>query len=106
LPSCPGTGFPAHIAIGERAIEININRVRVGALYTFQPVPLDQWMPPFGVIRGTLAPGLSVCVVDCPGCPPASTIGHAYIENPETGEYLGLVHCNSLRSIRKGDRRS
>jgi hypothetical protein len=103
---CPGTGFPAHIVFGERHIDININRVRVGALYTFRPVPLDQWMPPFGVIRGALAPGLIVRVVDRPGCPPASIIGHAYIEDPETGEYLGLVHCNSLRAIGWGDRRS
>jgi hypothetical protein len=91
---------------GKRAIEININRVRAGALYTFRPVPLDQWMPPFGVVRGTLAPGITVRVVDPPGCPPTDTMGHAYIEDPETGEYLGLVHCNSLRSIGEGDRRS
>jgi hypothetical protein len=63
-------------------------------------------MPPFGVVKGTLAPGLIVRVVDLPGYPPASTIGHAYIEDPQTGAYLGLVHCNSLRSIRKGDRQS
>jgi hypothetical protein len=104
--SCPGTGFPAHIVFGERAIDIDINRVRVGALYTFRPVPLDQWMPPFGVLKGMLAPGLIVRVVDLSGRPPASTIGHAYVEDPQTGEYLGLVHCNSLRSITKGDRRS
>jgi hypothetical protein len=61
-------------------------------------------MPPFGVIRGTLVPGFIVRVVDLPGCPPANAMGHAYIEDPETEAYLGLVHCNSLRAIRAGDR--
>jgi hypothetical protein len=67
-------GLPAHIVFGEPAIAITINRVRADALYMFRPVPLDRWMPPFGVIKGTLAPGLIVRVVDRPGCPPASTI--------------------------------
>jgi hypothetical protein len=41
-----------------------INRVRACALYTFQPVPLDQWMPPYGVLKGMLGPGLIVRVVE------------------------------------------
>ena len=82
-----------------------INRVCAGSLYTFQPVPLDQDFPPFGVVRGTLGPGSTVRVVDLPGQPAANTMGHAYIEDPETGEYLGLVHCNSLRAIQKAGQR-
>jgi hypothetical protein len=81
-----------------------INRVRAGALYTFQPVPLDQWMPLYGVLKGMLEPGCIVRAVYPPGCPPTHTIGHAYIEDPESRNYLGLVHCNSLRTMDEGGR--
>lgn len=68
------------------------HRVRVGSLYTFQPVMID-------ITDGDhiqAKPGQTVRVINLRGCPPANTAGHCYIES-ETGRFLGMVHVNSLR---------
>jgi hypothetical protein len=70
-------------------------RVRAKAVYVYRPVLLDQINPPHGVQAGLLEPGDSVRVVNLPGCPKANTMGHCHIESL-TGEFLGLVVCNSL----------
>lgn len=72
-------------------------RVRKDALYRFDPVPLDRIDPPAGVLRGELKAGNIVRVVKMPGCPPPNTMGHCHVSTP-AGMFLGLVHCNSLKS--------
>lgn len=76
-----------------------VRKVRAGARYRYQPVPLDRWQPPYGVSSGILAPDDIVKVVNLPGCPRANTMGHAHIEID--GSYAGLVHCNSLVPFKK-----
>lgn len=71
------------------------NRVRANAVYTFDPVPLDAIDPPHGVKAGILAPGDSVRVVALRGCPPPNTMGMAHVQTM-SGEFAGLVCCNSL----------
>jgi hypothetical protein len=71
-------------------------RVRAGSTYVYDPVPFDEINPPYGVEFGFLRPGDRVCVVNYPGCPPANTLGHAYIETLG-GEFAGLVCTNSLK---------
>ena len=73
---------------------MEIRKVRAGARYRYQPVPLDAWQPPYGVSAGILGPGDIVKVVNLNGCPRANTMGHAHIE--KDGAFAGLVHCNSL----------
>ena len=72
-----------------------MHRVKAGNCYRFEPVLLD-------VIdsRTPAQPGDIVRVVNLPGCPKANTMRHAHIENPDTGEFLGLVHVNSLQPVR------
>ncbi len=71
------------------------NRVRAGAKYRFDPVPLDQINPPHGVTSGLIAAGDMVRVVNLSGCPKANTMGHCHIQTM-AGEFAGLVCTNSL----------
>lgn len=77
-------------------------RVRAGSKYIYDPVPIDRYMTPFGVGCGKLRSGQIVRVVNLPGCPKANTMGHCHIQDPETGDFLGLVQCNSLRKPEDG----
>jgi hypothetical protein len=74
-------------------------RVRTGSTYIYDPVPLDQINPPYGVEIDVLKPGDRVTVVHLPGCPPPNTMGFAHIET-EAGEFAGLVCTNSLQPVR------
>ena len=72
---------------------MKVNRVRVGARYVYEPVLLD-------VIHGKdtgLEKGNLVKVINLPGAPPANTMSHCYVGHPKTGEFIGMVHVNSLR---------
>lgn len=71
-----------------------MNRVRVNALYVYEPVLLD-------VIDGRtdLKRGDVVRVINLHGCPPANTMGHCHVAGPDTGRFVGLVCCNSLRKV-------
>lgn len=48
-----------------------MTKVRVGKVYTFRPVPIDYFNPPYNVQAGDV-----VRVVNLPGCPKANTMGH------------------------------
>lgn len=72
-----------------------LNKVRVGAKYTYEPVMLDLLSPPYGAERGILKAGDQVKVVNLYGCPPANTMGHCYV-NTLAGEFAGMVCTNSL----------
>ena len=63
-------------------------RVRVNARYRFEPVPYDQFDPPYGVTRGYLKSGDIVRVKNCPGCPPANTMGMCHVETL-AGQFAG-----------------
>lgn len=76
-------------------------RVRTGACYVYDPVMWDQIDPPVGVTQRLLSKGDLVRVVRLNGCPPPNCMGHTYIANPDTNEFLGLVHTNSLIPARE-----
>ena len=67
-----------------------MNRVRVKSVYTFQPAMIDQYDS-----RSDAKPGDQVRVINLPGAPKANTMGHCHIESL-AGEFLGMVHVNSL----------
>ena len=69
------------------------NKVQNGRVYYYLPNLLDMVDA-----RTSLKSGDCVRVKSLPGCPPANTMGHAHVCNPETGEFIGLVHCNSLHT--------
>jgi hypothetical protein len=70
-------------------------KVRVGRTYVYRPVGMDVWSP------NPIAPmdGERVTVVNLRGCPPANTMGHCYVNSAESGEFCGLVLCNSLTPV-------
>lgn len=74
-------------------------RVRVNSTYIYEPCGWDTAFPPYGVQIHKLQPGDRVQVVNLPGCPKANTMHHAHIS--KDGEFMGLVHVNSLLSYRK-----
>jgi hypothetical protein len=76
-------------------------RVRNKSYYRYVPVGLDRFDPPHGVQAGILVPGDTVQVKSLPGCPPANSMGHAHIVTL-TGEFAGLVCCNSLEPLAEG----
>lgn len=67
-------------------------KVRVGTQYIYYPNLLDRIDG-----RTGLEPGMIVLVVNVPGCPPANTMGHAYVEYK--GQFVGLVCTNSLHPM-------
>jgi hypothetical protein len=71
---------------------MSFRRVRAGEVYAYDPVLLDR----YDRHTAHIEVGLFVRVVNLPGCPKANTMAHCHIEGAVTGEFLGLVHCNSL----------
>ena len=69
----------------------NIRRVRAGQTYRYDPVMWDVFDP-----KTKLQEGDIVRVKNLHGCPPANTMGHCHVVDPQTGEFIGLVHVNSL----------
>jgi hypothetical protein len=72
------------------------NRVRVGSVYVYHPNMLDRIDG-----RTGLKSGDHVRVVNMHGCPPANTMGHCHVEEPATGRFIGLVHVNSLHTLKE-----
>jgi hypothetical protein len=72
-------------------------RVRVNSLYVFEPVLWDVLDAKTDLSKGDV-----VRVVNLRGCPPANTMNHCHVANPYTGEFIGMVHCNSLSPASKG----
>lgn len=69
-------------------------KVRAGKEYEYQPVIWDKLDP-----KTALKPGDKVKVINLRGCPPANTMGHCHVEH--NGQFVGLVHCNSLNAKKK-----
>ena len=68
-------------------------RVRVNSVYYYVPNLLDRCDA-----RTELKSGDTVRVVNLHGCPTANTMGHCHVANPSTGQFIGLVHVNSLHT--------
>ena len=66
-------------------------RVRVGSKYRFHRAGWDIFDGKFPLDNGTI-----VKVINLHGAPKANTMGHCYIADPETGEFIGMVSTNSL----------
>jgi hypothetical protein len=71
-------------------------KVRTGARYRFDPVPMDRFDPPYDVKAGE-----TVVVVRPHGYPAPNTMGHCHVNVRRGGEWVfgGLVCCNSLQPI-------
>ena len=67
-------------------------KVRKGQVYVYHPVPLDILRP----ANNGLQDGEQVRVIQLPGAPPPNTMNHAHVERLN-GEFVGLVHTNSLQ---------
>jgi len=63
-----------------------------GRVFKFEPVGFDLFAPH----SGTPEPGTLVRKTQPAGCPKNGTMGHCYVEDAETGEFLGLVLLASL----------
>jgi len=68
-------------------------RVRANSVYYYVPNLLDRCDA-----LTTLKSGDTVRVVNLYGCPKANTMGHCHVADPSTGQFIGLVHCNSLHT--------
>ena len=68
-------------------------RVRVNALYIFHACLLDRMDG-----RTDLQDGTLVRVINVHGCPPANTMGHCYVGDPDTSKFIGLVCTGSLNT--------
>lgn len=66
-----------------------IRKVRTGSTYYYDPVMMDIFDP-----KTSLEKGDKVTVVRLRGCPPPNTMGHCHVA--KDGNFVGLVHCNSL----------
>ncbi len=73
-----------------------MTRPRAGQLFTFTPVLGDLTMPE----HYSATAGQKVRVVKLPGAPGPGVMGQCHIEDAKTGDFLGMVYCNSLS---KGD---
>lgn len=67
-------------------------RVRVNSIYRFEACLLDV----IDARDNTPERGQIVRVINCHGCPPANAMGHCYVANAVTGEFIGLVCTASL----------
>jgi hypothetical protein len=68
-------------------------KVRANSVYYYHPNLLDRCDA-----RTDLKSGDTVRVVNLQGCPRANTMGHCHVADPSTGQFIGLVHCNSLHT--------
>lgn len=66
-------------------------KVRKRAIYVYRPVPIDRYDAKTDLEEGEL-----VRVIHPRGCPPPNTMNHCHVERISTGEFVGLVCCNSL----------
>jgi len=68
-------------------------KVRVNQVLIYHPNILDACDG-----RTNLKSGDMVKVINVAGCPKANTMGHCYVGNSDTGEFIGLVCTNSLHT--------
>jgi hypothetical protein len=66
-------------------------------VYTFEPVGWDVFDP-----RHDLPRGSRVVKTQPVGCPKNGTMGHCFVADAATGEFIGLVLTASLKPARKG----
>lgn len=71
-------------------------RVGANSLYRFNPCGWDVLDPKTDLKKGDI-----VRVKNLHGCPPCNTMSHCHVVHPETGEFIGLVHTNSLDPVKK-----
>lgn len=66
---------------------------RKGSIWHYRPAPFsfDQIDPTFSLPFDSL-----VRVCQPHGCPKNGTMGHVYVEDFDSGEFLGLVQISSL----------
>ena len=62
-------------------------------MYVYHPNLLDMVDA-----RTNLKSGDMVRVINLYGCPPANTMGHCYVSDVTTGEFIGMVSTNSLHT--------
>lgn len=67
--------------------------MKVNSIYYYHPNMLDRIDGRTGLKSGDV-----VRVVNLSGAPRCNTAGHAHVECPITGAFIGLVHCNSLHT--------
>jgi len=67
-------------------------KVRAGQTLYYHPNLLDLIDGRTGLKSGDV-----VKVVNLPSAPKCNTMGHCHVESL-TGEFIGLVHCNSLHT--------
>lgn len=65
-------------------------------IYEYRPVGWDAFDP-----RTSLQPGDRVIKTQPAGCPRNGTMGHCFVADAETGQFIGLVLVNSLRPARR-----
>jgi hypothetical protein len=70
-------------------------RVRVGSRYRFERAGWDLFDGRFELANGTV-----VKVINLPGAPPANAMGHCYIGDKDSGEFIGMVSTNSLVPVK------
>jgi len=69
---------------------------RIGKVYRFERTGMDLFYPHAGTPRS----GELVRAIKSPhGCPKFGAMGHGYVADPETGEFIGLVALASLREV-------
>ncbi len=75
-------------------------KVRVNSLYRFNPCMWDMIDA-----KTSLSEGDIVRVINLFGCPKANTMNHCYVGNPITGQFIGMVHTNSLEPASESTKR-
>ncbi len=75
-------------------------KTKTPTTFVFEPVGWDLFAPT------ALAPPKGTLVVKTQpsGCPKNGTMGHTYIADAKTGEFLGLVLLTSLRKATKAEK--
>lgn len=73
-------------------------KVRANSVYVYHPTLMDRYDA-----KTTLQSGDVVRVKNMHGCPRANTMGHCHVVNAETGQFIGLVCCNSLHTRKAYD---
>jgi hypothetical protein len=65
-------------------------------VYQYEPVLWDLIDPKTTLLRGD-----KVVKIQPYGCPRNGTMGHCFVGDPETEQFIGLVHQNSLVRVSK-----
>jgi hypothetical protein len=76
-------------------------RVIVGRKYRYNPCLLDRIDGRTGLKEGDV-----VKVINVYGCPPANTMRHCYVGEPDTGKFIGMVATASLEPLANNFRKS